>query len=248
MPQPSTNKLSLSPKHAFWISAGAFAICGLLKKPGLGLAVAGGVALAAYKTANPEATEYAATCSFLLNASPEQAYTLWHNFAELPRFMSHLKSVRVLDETRSEWTAIGPTGVEASWRAEITRDVPNEQISWQSLPDSQIHNSGSVTFVPDPHGRGTLITAQVRYSLPFGPAAKALLTLLGKNPTFVLQEDVRRFKSLLEAGEAPTTQGQSHGPRGLSGKVKDQLFRETTNHPEPQAAEAPEAQPEYQPA
>jgi hypothetical protein len=30
-----------------------------------------------------------------------------------------------------------------------------------------------------------------------------------------MHEDLRRFKSLLEAGEAPTTEGQPTGERGL---------------------------------
>jgi hypothetical protein len=55
----------------------------------------------------------------------------------------------------------------------------------------------------------------------------------------VIKEDLRRFKALLEAGEAPTTVGQTHGPRGLHGHVEQALFRETSNHPSPQSAEAP---------
>jgi hypothetical protein len=41
---------------------------------------------------------------------------------------------------------------------------------------------------------------------------------------------------LLEAGEAPTTAGQTHGPRGIHGHTEQILFRETSNHPQPQAA------------
>jgi hypothetical protein len=59
---------------------------------------------------------------------------------------------------------------------------------------------------------------------------------MGKNPNFVLKEDLRRFKALLETGESPTTVGQTHGPRGVHGHLEQVLFRETTNHPLPQAS------------
>ena len=80
--------------------------------------------------------------------------------------------------------------------------------------------------------------AHVEYEHPLGSAGRALITALGKNPEFVVKEDLRRFKALLEAGETPTTVGQTHGPRGLHGHMSQTLFRETSNHPLPQADNA----------
>ena len=242
MPQisvPSTSSMNGSSLNPLWFAAGAFVLFGIIRRPKVGLAMAAATGLLAYKTVKEQAqaTEYDATGSVLLNTTPEQAYSLWRNCEQLPRFMSHLKSVHVLDDRRSEWTALGPLGKEVSWRAEIIEDTPNRKIAWQSLPDADVQNRGSVTFTPHPQGRGTIVAATVTYSLPLGAAAKALITLLGKNPEFLLREDLRRFKSLLEAGEAPTTVGQSHGTRGWSGKAKEALFRETSNHPEPQASQ-----------
>jgi hypothetical protein len=37
--------------------------------------------------------------------------------------------------------------------------------------------------------------------------------LLGKDPSFLMHQDLRRLKALIETGELPTTEGQSHGPR-----------------------------------
>ena len=39
--------------------------------------------------------------------------------------------------------------------------------------------------------------------------------LFGKDPRFLMNQDMRRLKALLEAGEIPTTDGQSHGPRSM---------------------------------
>jgi uncharacterized membrane protein len=152
--------------------------------------------------------------------------------------MVHLKSVRELDSRRSEWTAIGPGQREIRWNAEITEDIPNQRIAWRSLPDSEVQTSGSIDFRADPQGRGTFLSANVEYVVPGGPLASGLAALFGKHPEFVVREDLRRFKQLLETGEVPTTHGQTHGPRGIHGHIEQALFREKTNMPEPQVAHA----------
>jgi hypothetical protein len=95
-----------------------------------------------------------------------------------------------------------------------------------------------VNFRADPLGRGTFVSVNVQYAVPGGSLASGLATLFGKHPEFVVREDVRRFKQLLETGEVPTTLGQTHGPRGIHGHTEQVLFREKTNLPEPQVAEA----------
>jgi uncharacterized membrane protein len=205
-------------------------------KTGLALATAGSL-LALNASRSRSQSQAHTRARFLVNASPEQAYRLWRDFSNLARFMRHLKSVQVLDDTHSEWVALGPMDREIRWYAEITEDVQNERISWRSRRDSLVKTSGSVEFQPDRNGRGTYVTATVRYT-PGGQLTKAIATMLGKHPHFMVREDLRRFKALLETGEVPTTLGQTHGPRGVHGSVEQVLFRETGNLAEPQAAHA----------
>jgi uncharacterized membrane protein len=177
-----------------------------------------------------------ANAKFRVNASREEAYRLWRDFAGLPRFMAHLESVRIIDKDRSEWTAGGPANSRITWTATITNDVPNEQIAWRSDPGSKVDSACAVHFQPDPQGRGAIVSVHVKYAMPVGPIARGLISLVGQDPQFVLREDLRRFKALLETGEIPTTRGQTHGPRGVSGKAREAiLFRETANLPPPQA-------------
>jgi uncharacterized membrane protein len=205
-------------------------------KTGLALATAGSLlALNASRSRNQSQSHTRAR--FLVNVSPEQAYRLWRDFSNLARFMRHLKSVQVLDDTHSEWVALGPMDREIRWYAEVTEDVKNERISWKSRRDSLVKTSGSVEFQPDRNGRGTYVTATVRYT-PGGQLTKTIATMLGKHPHFMVREDLRRFKALLETGEVPTTLGQTHGPRGVHGSVEQVLFRETGNLAEPHAAHA----------
>ena len=218
---------------------GVIALYGLSRrsKTGYALASAGAGGLLALRKVRPQpqSSSDSAHSIFSLNASAADAYHILHDFKRLPRFMAHLESVRVLDERRSQWTAKGPNDTKISWNAEITDDQPGRRIAWRSLPGSDISTSGSVEFQDDPLGRGSLIRAHVQYANPLGAAGRALVTAMGKNPNFVLKEDLRRFKALLETGAAPTTVGQTHGPRGVDGHVEQVLLRETTNQPLPQA-------------
>lgn len=238
---PSSNNFSsqlpFGPKTPVF-GAMALVAYGLTRrsKAGVVLAAAGG--LLAYKAAKTAPAPADAHAVFLVNASAEQAYRLWRNFPGLPRFMVHLKAVRELDRGRSEWVAVGPGQRAIRWTAEITEDTPNRRIAWRSLPNSDVQTSGSVDFRPDPRGRGTFVSANVQYTLAGGALTSAFATLFGKNPEFVVREDVRRFKQLLETGEVPTTLGQTHGPRGIHGHTAQVLLREKTNLPEPKVAPA----------
>jgi uncharacterized membrane protein len=231
----NSSQLPIGPKSIL-LGASALFLYGLTRrsKPGIALAAASGV-LAFRAARDQSASHQSAKVTFLVNATPERAYGLWRNFENLPRFMAHLKSVHASDERQSEWVALGPMEREIRWHAEITEDRQNQRIAWRSLPGSDVETSGSVEFRPDPQNRGTYVTAEVRYRAPGGTLGSGFATLFGKHPEFMVREDLRRFKALLETGETPTIVGQTHGPRGIHGYAGQALFRETSNHPRPQA-------------
>jgi len=197
------------------VGGGALALAGLTRrsKTGLALAAGGGVLAYAGSKAISRPAHLSASSTIQLNCSPNDAYRFWRNFENLPLFMRHLQSVSVTGDRRSRWIAAGPLGSQIRWDAEIVAERENELISWRSLPGSDIEMDGYVEFRGAPGNRGTFVSANIIYSPPAGRAGAAIAKLLGKHPEFLMRQDLRRFKALIEAGEIPTIEGQSHGPR-----------------------------------
>jgi uncharacterized membrane protein len=136
-----------------------------------------------------------------VNRPREEVYRFWRQLENLPRFMDHLESVTVLDEDRSHWVAKAPAGTKVEWDASIQDEIENELIAWRSLPGSDIDNAGSVHFIPA--GEGTEVRVVLRYDPPAGKVGAAVAKLLGEEPELQIEEDLRRFKQVVEAVEAP---------------------------------------------
>lgn len=151
--------------------------------------------------------------SITINRPVHEIYQYWRRLENLPKFMRHLKSVTVIDETHSRWVALGPRGRSVEWEAEIITDVENRKIAWRSLPGSSVQNAGSVQFSPAPGDRGTVVTVELQYNPPAGIVGAVVAWMSGEEPSLQIRDDLHRLKQALEAGEVPTTEGQSAGER-----------------------------------
>ena len=143
--------------------------------------------------------------SITVDCSPEELYRLWHDFENLPRFMSHLESVKMIDPQHSHWVARGPLGTRLEWDAETHTDRANELISWRSLEGANVDMAGSVHFTKEPQSRGTQVRVVFKYNAPGEKLGVALAGLLGETAEQELETDLRHFKEQVEAGE---TQGK----------------------------------------
>ena len=129
--------------------------------------------------------------------------------------LRHLVAVTQLDERRSHWVARAPAGRMVEWDAEIINEIPNELIGWRTLDGADVISAGSVRFKPAPGDRGTEVRVRLQYLPPAGKLGARLAWLLGHEPSQTIQEDLRHFKQLMEAGEVPTTEGQPRGGRRI---------------------------------
>ena len=136
-----------------------------------------------------------------IKRTPQEVYRFWRDFTNLPRFMSHLQSVELIDQDRSRWTAVGPGGASVGWLAQITNDQPDKLISWRSLPGSDVEHSGSVRFDHAPAGRGTEVRVALVYNPPAGLLGVEIAKVLGREPGEQIKGDLYRLKQVLETGE-----------------------------------------------
>jgi uncharacterized membrane protein len=148
--------------------------------------------------------------SVTVSRSVQDVYQFWRNFENLPRFMDHLESVMVIDETRSHWVAKGPAGTKVEWDAVIHNELENELIAWRSLPGADVSNAGSVHFRESLPGGGTEVRVVLSYDPPAGKVGAAVAKLLGEEPSRQVEDDLRRFKQVMES-EVP---GNSRHPAG----------------------------------
>ena len=146
------------------------------------------------------------TRAVTINRPAEDLFRFWRNFENLPRFMTGLVSVKA-EGKRSHWVARGPMGAHAEWDAEIVTEEPNRLIGWRSLEGSEVATAGSVHFTPAPGGRGTEVKVVMKYEPPAGKVGALFAKLFGEDPARQIQENLRRFKQLMETGEIPTAHG-----------------------------------------
>lgn len=151
--------------------------------------------------------------SVTINCPASELYQFWRRLENLPKVMRHLKRVEALDGRRSHWIAEGTLGRTVEWDAEITNERENEMLAWESLPGGAVDTAGSVHFKELPHNRGTEVTVSLKYNPPAGKLGAWVATLFGDGLEQKLAGDLTDFKRIMEAGEVPTTAGQTSGRR-----------------------------------
>lgn len=184
-----------------------------------------------------------------VNADRQTLYKMWRDVTNAPKFQEYVISVEPKSSTLSTWTFGNPEDSKAgtvSYDTEVVEDIPGEKIAWRSV-DTSFEEQGEVHFQDAPGGRGTRITLIENINVPGGRLAIAAAALTRRTPRQIVIEDLRHFKELAESGEIPSVVGNSHGPRGFSGSIKERLYGE--NNPTPpgtgvhETAKAPTSDP-----
>ena len=153
------------------------------------------------------------TAAVTVRKSQQDVYDFWRRFDRLASFMAHVESVEVLDEKRSRWRATAPFGKAVEWNATITDDVPGERIAWRSDEDADVRNEGSVRFFSAPGDQGTEIAVAIRYDIPGGALGSLVARYFGEEPHQHLDDDLRRFKQIIETGEIARSDGAPSGKK-----------------------------------
>src|SRR5689334_20491139 len=122
------------------------------------------------------------TKTIIINSSPEEVYSFWHNYENLQNFMENVESVTKISPNTFRWKAKAVGGISAEWDAEITVEIPFSQIAWKSIKSSNFDSSGSVRFDRATGGRGTLVRVEMDYTVPGGKIGATIAKFFGDEP------------------------------------------------------------------
>jgi Polyketide cyclase / dehydrase and lipid transport len=138
-----------------------------------------------------------------VNRPRSDVYAFWRNLTQLPLFMNHLVSVQGNPDGTTHWKAKSPIGT-VDWDAEIVQDKPDEMISWRSVADSEVRNSGAVRFLDGDSG-GTEVAVDISFDPPMGVLGEIVAKLFGEAPDQQIADDLKHFKEIMESGQAHVT-------------------------------------------
>jgi uncharacterized membrane protein len=158
-----------------------------------------------------------------VHAPIEEVFRIFRRFENLPHFMSRIRSVHTVGAGRTRWRAEGPGGLKLEWDTEVTELVENRAIAWRSLPGAAVENGGRVRLEAEGPGE-TRLDLSIHYRPPGGLFGRALSAIFGMDPKRVLDQDLVRFKSLLEQGKTrvhgePVTREQIDREMGSASTV-----------------------------
>lgn len=158
----------------------------------------------------------------LIQSTPAELYALWRDIEAAPKWQEMITDVISTGPKTSHWV-MNANGQTVEWDSEILKDEPSRRIAWRSVA-GDTNQAGEVVFEPAPGGRGTIVTVLQEFRQ--GKMTTAAQTIFSRNPKQAVIENLRHFKAFAETGEIPRTEGQPHGPRGVSGSIKASLYGE----------------------
>ncbi len=166
-----------------------------------------------------------------IQAEPQALYAMWSDVEKFPLWQEQVVSVTRTGAKTSHWVMGDPEdekGTRVEFDSEITEDVPASKIAWATTA-GEVEQHGEVHFAARRDGRGTVVTLIQHFKI--GKLANMAAGVAKRSPKQTVIEDLRHFKQMAEAGEIPSVKGQPHGPRGISGGVKEWMYGETNATP-----------------
>jgi len=139
-----------------------------------------------------------------------ELHALWSRAETQAQIMKPFADVTAEGEAGLQIKLAGPFGKSFAFSVEIIESRPAELVRWRSLPDSPLPCQWLARFEPAPRAElGTELTLSVRFDPPGGVLLHKLWQSLDLGPQLLVDRTLRNFKSLVEAGEVPSTR---HNP------------------------------------
>jgi uncharacterized membrane protein len=148
--------------------------------------------------------------TILVGAPIEDVFGYWAEFENFPRFMANVVDVERTASNCWHWVVRGPAGTHLEWDACLSVFEPERVLAWKSMPGAALGHTGSVHFTPTAETE-TRVDLHVSIHPPagaLGSIGHAIATLLGRDPETEMDEDLARFKALMEEGRI-TVEGET---------------------------------------
>lgn len=151
--------------------------------------------------------------SITIQKPASELYRAWRVAENQSQVLGPFADVTTVGPDVQRWKVRGPVGRSLEWDAHVVEERPGEFLRWEALPGAAMPHEGWVRFRPAPGDWGTVVTLHLQFTPPGGGVGDAVVKLLGAVPDTLVHTVLRRFKSLAETGEIPTT-GPNPAARG----------------------------------
>ena len=160
------------------------------------------------------------TRSITIGRAAQELYERWQT--SLPQIMEHFAEVHLAGGGRAHWVICLPVGGTIEWDSEVVERRPGEFLGWKSVAGATLGSEGSVSFSAAPRDLGTEVTLHLSLRPPGGGLGEKIVKVLRLVPAMVAEKALRRFKSLVEAGEVPSLERNPSArgdAKGLVGRL-----------------------------
>lgn len=155
--------------------------------------------------------------SITVGKPPTEVVASLRNPDTLDRILGDAIDVSVAEaDDRYEWTWHGPLGRELRWETQLVEDESG--LRWETVNGARVSLDAAATVRPAPARQGTELTLRLTIDPPGGTVGDAVADRFGAVPASLAGAALDRFKSLAEAGEIPTLEGNPSA-RGTGDRV-----------------------------
>ena len=117
-----------------------------------------------------------------------------------------------VDVVQERWREFEERGGDARLGPiELVGDASPGSITWRTGDSAGASASGRALFSALAHDRGTEVRLELEYRTLGGAVGAAVQKIMGDDPHQMAQDDLRRFKQLVEAGEIARSDGAPTG-------------------------------------
>lgn len=135
-----------------------------------------------------------------INRPAQEVYNFWRELVQLPKIMGFIDYIEPKGGDVTHWVAHGPDNRVVEWDAELIDDLPNHRLTWETLPGSDVHGWGTVTFESDP--QRTVVVLAMNFEPSERHPEYATRQFLNNLKTFDISNSLRELKIFLETGNA----------------------------------------------